>query len=187
MPKYKNNEALVGRCLKILHGVCVKYKINTIAVSFPNWSSESIGDKISFISPNPLELDFLLQQTYFSEMVSLNYFKLSKLAIVPEQCELAYFKRNQKIDQSTPNGQKIKAERLAKRALERGDILDKFTPKSQTFSHYHSVPITSTRSQNSFRLNLQCHSSKEKVQGNWAFSSYGLSNQKMKSMPVPII
>nr|WP_172403905.1 type I-F CRISPR-associated endoribonuclease Cas6/Csy4 [Vibrio parahaemolyticus] len=89
LPKIKNNEALVGHCLKVLHGVCTKYTINTIGVSFPEWGKETIGDKISFISPNQLELDFLLQQTYFSEMTGLGYFNISDSTPAPEQCNRA--------------------------------------------------------------------------------------------------
>lgn len=136
LPKRKNNEVLVGNCLKVLHGVCTKYTINTIGVSFPAWGKETIGDKISFISPNQLELDFLLQQTYFAEMVGLAYFSISESTAVPEQCNQAVFRRNQKIDQATPNGQRIRAERLAKRAMNRGDSPIQFTSKDLVFDHY---------------------------------------------------
>ncbi|WMN89114.1 type I-F CRISPR-associated endoribonuclease Cas6/Csy4 [Vibrio parahaemolyticus] len=187
LPKIKNNEALVGHCLKVLHGICTKYTINTIGVSFPEWRKETIGDKISFISPNQLELDFLLQQTYFSEMTGLGYFNISDSTLAPEQCNRAVFRRNQKIDQATPNGQRIRAERLAKRAMNRGDSPIRFIPKDLVFEHYHSIPITSTRSGKSFRLNLQYQQLDTVPDGQWAFSSYGLANQKLKSSPVPVI
>jgi len=187
LPKIKNNEALVGHCLKVLHGVCTKYTINTIGVSFPEWGEETIGDKISFISPNQLELDFLLQQTYFSEMTALGYLNISQSKSVPEQCNLAVFRRNQKIDQATPNGQRIKAERLAKRAINRGDSPIRFAPKDLVLGHYHSIPITSTRSGKSFRLNLQYQPLDTVPDGQWTFSSYGLANQELESGPVPVI
>jgi CRISPR-associated endonuclease Csy4 len=187
LPKIKNNEALVGHCLKVLHGICTKYTINTIGVSFPEWEKETIGDKISFISPNPLELDFLLQQTYFAEMTALGYFNISESTTVPEECNLAVFRRNQKIDQATPNGLRIRAERLAKRAMNRGDSLIQHTPKDLVFEHYHSIPVTSTRNGKSFRLNLQYQQLDTVTYGQWAFSSYGLANQELKSCPVPVI
>lgn len=193
LPKYKNNEALVGRCLKILHGVCKKHEedgisiVNTIAVSFPMWDKHTIGEKISFISPTPLEIDHLLQQHYFSEMVSLGYFQISKLTIVPKGCDHGTFRRNQKIDQSTPNGQRIRAERLAKRAMDRSESPIRFTPKDLVFDHYHSIPITSTRRGKSFRLNLQYQQLNTVTDGRWAFSSYGLANQELESCPVPVI
>lgn len=187
LPKIKNNEALVGHCLKVLHGVCTKYTINTIGVSFPEWGEETIGDKISFISPNQLELDFLLQQTYFSEMTGLGYFNISEPKEVPKECNLAVFRRNQKIDQATPNGQRIRAERLAKRTMNRGDSPIRFIPKDVVFEHYHSIPITSTRSGKSFRLNLQSQQLDQVTGGQWAFSSYGLANRELESCPVPVI
>lgn len=187
LPKIKNNEALVGHCLKVLHGVCTKYTINTIGVSFPEWGKETIGDKISFISPKPLELDFLLQQNYFAEMTALGYFSISESTTVPEECNLAIFRRNQKIDQATPNGQRIRAERLAKRAVDRSNSAIRFTPKDLVFDHYHSIPISSTRSGKSFRLNLQYQQLDTVTDGQWAFSSYGLANQDLESCPVPVI
>ena len=187
LPKIKNNEALVGHCLKVLHGVCTKYAINTIGVSFPEWGQETIGDKISFISPNQLELDFLLQQTYFAEMTGLGYFSISESTMVPEECNLAVFRRNQKIDQATPNGQRIRAERLAKRAMDRSESPIRFTQKDLVFAHYHSIPISSTRSGKSFRLNLQYQQLDTVTDGQWAFSSYGLANQDLESCPVPVI
>lgn len=187
LPKIKNNEALVGHCLKVLHGVCTQYTINTIGVSFPEWREETIGDKISFISPKPLELDFLLQQTYFAEMTALGYFCISELTTVPEECNLVVFRRNQKIDQATPNGQRIRAERLAKRAMNRGYSPIRFTPEDLVFEHYHSIPITSTRSGKSFRLNLQYQRLDTVPDGQWAFSSYGLANRELESSPVPVI
>jgi len=187
LPIKKNNEALIGCCLKVLHGVCTKYTINTIGVSFPEWRKETIGDKISFISPNPLELDFLLQQAYFADMTALGYFNISESTMVPEECHLAVFRRNQKIDQATPNGQRIRAERLAKRARDRGDSPTRFTPEDLVFEHYHSIPIASTRSGQSFRLNLQYQQLNAATYGKWAFSSYGLANKELESCPVPVI
>ncbi len=193
LPSYKNNEFLVGRCLKILHGVCTRHQnkgiktINTVGVSFPKWSEQTIGEKISFISPSPLDVDFLLQQRYFTEMESLGYFHLSEISEVPDGCEYAIYRRNQKIDQSTPNGLKQRAKRFAKRASQRGEPLAKFIPIDYTFEHYHSIPISSSSAGDSFRLNLQCQKINSDVKGKQTYSSYGLASQELKSLPIPII
>jgi len=183
------NEAfLVGRCLKILHGFYYKQAIHDIGVSFPDWSNNSIGKRLVFVSTNESSLKFLKVQKYFVDMVELNYFLISNI----DKCTLdsknsAIFSRNHKADELTVYAQKTKLRRLKKRAEKRGEI---YQPKGREPSEliipfHHEVPMSSRENENDFALKIEKkHFSKPN--GN-IFNSYGLSTNKENINPVPII
>ena len=183
-----NETFLVGRCLKILHGFYYKQAIHDIGVSFPDWSNNSIGKRLAFVSTNESSLKFLKVQKYFVDMVELNYFLISNI----DECILdsknsAVFNRNQKADELTVNAQKRKLRRLIKRAEKRGEI---YQPKGRQPSDlikpfHHEVPMSSRENENDFALKIE-KKYFSKSNGN-IFNSYGLSTNQKNINPVPII
>ncbi|MGX9417464.1 type I-F CRISPR-associated endoribonuclease Cas6/Csy4 [Vibrio sp. RC27] len=189
LPEHRNNEVLVGKCLKKLHGFCNKYQTNAIGVSFPCWTEATIGNRITFVSQDPMKLDFLLTQTYFREMVLLGYFVITSYTEVPADCTYVLFRRNQMIDKTTPLGQERNARRRKTRATERGvdtSIIEKIEQTLFTVEHYHSIPMSSKSTSNKFRLNIQTELERPSIE-NGRFTSYGLSNRENCLQSVPLI
>ncbi|MFA0338886.1 type I-F CRISPR-associated endoribonuclease Cas6/Csy4 [Vibrio breoganii] len=189
LPARCNNESLAAKCLRILHGFNYEYETRNIGVSFPLWSDDTIGNKISFVSTNKIELDLLLKQQYFNQMKELRYFDISKTMFVPDHCEYVSFKRCQSIDKTTPAGQARKLKRLKKRAEARGKELDLPSLKQQdivTLHHYHSLEEESKSRDDSFRLNIRMFK-EPSLDGDALFSSYGLANAENTFQAVPFI
>ncbi|HBK3325401.1 TPA: type I-F CRISPR-associated endoribonuclease Cas6/Csy4 [Vibrio parahaemolyticus] len=189
LPQHRNNEVLVGKCLKKLHGFCKKYKSTDIGVSFPDWAEDTIGNRITFVSQDPMKLDFLLQQHYFQEMKTLGYFSITECMEVPKDCAYASFRRNQEVDESTAKGQARKARRRKARAFERGEdisIREELEKTTFIFEHYHSIRIFSKSKGREFPLNIQRELEIPDVE-NSKFTSYGLSNKKDCQQSVPLI
>ncbi|MCW8331438.1 type I-F CRISPR-associated endoribonuclease Cas6/Csy4 [Photobacterium sp. SDRW27] len=188
LPVHKNNEALALRCIKAVHGFCTQYRLNDIAISFPNWSYDTVGDKLTLVSVNPLHLDSLLNQHYFNEMVIREYFSISELRSVPPNTGYAYFFRNQAIDNAFPNADTRKQKRLEKRAASRGeDYQSNCTNQTSPIllQHYHTLKISSKSNGNPFRLNIQRELTTYEPPG--TVTSYGLSNKSDKRFAVPLI
>ncbi|WP_305374308.1 type I-F CRISPR-associated endoribonuclease Cas6/Csy4 [Photobacterium leiognathi] len=119
-----NNEVLAAKCIKILHGFSYRNNIRSIGISFPNWSEETVGNKISFVSTDKIILESLIKQKYFMEMHNLGFFTISETLVAPTDCDFVSFKRCQKIDKSSAAGFNRKIQRLAKRAKARGEEFD---------------------------------------------------------------
>lgn len=188
LPGYRNNEAIAAKCIKALHRFNYKYQTRSIGVSFPLWAEETVGHKITFVSTNKMELDFLLSQRYFTQMTKLGYFSISTAQTVPDDCSYALFRRKQAIDKATSAGQAREIKRLERRAFERGEIFDPaYYSKSTThaFHNYHSLEEDSSGG-NRFRLNIQMEFS-ERTKDTGAFSSYGLGNSENSLQLVPLI
>lgn len=188
LPKYRNNEAIAAKCIKELHRFNYKYQTRSIGVSFPLWVQETVGRKITFVSTNKMELDFLLSRRYFTQMTKLGYFSISTAQTVPDDCSYALFRRKHAIDKATSAGQAREIKRLERRALERGEIFDPaYYSKSTThaFHSYHSLEEDSSGG-NRFRLNIQMEFL-ESTKETGAFSSYGLGNSENSLQLVPLI
>ncbi len=188
LPEYRNNEAIAAKCLKELHSFNYEYKTRSIGISFPLWNQDTVGQKITFVSTNKMELDFLLSRTYFTQMTKLGYFSISTAQIVPDDCSYVLFKRRQSIDKATPAGHARELKRLERRALERGEIFDPANYSKNTtheFHNYHSLKEDSS-SGNGFRLNIQMEQSEDTI-NTGKFSSYGLGNTDNSSQVVPLI
>ncbi|MGF1711470.1 type I-F CRISPR-associated endoribonuclease Cas6/Csy4 [Vibrio kagoshimensis] len=189
LPARCNNESLAAKCLQILHGFNYEYETRNIGVSFPLWSDDTIGNKISFVSTNKIELDLLLKQHYFTQMKDLHYFDISNTKVVPDGCEYVSFKRCQSIDKATPAGQARKLKRLQKRAEARGEEFDLPSIKPQeivALHHYHSLEEDSKSRDDSFRLNIRMFK-ESSLDGDALFSSYGLANTENTFQTVPLI
>ncbi|ANQ28605.1 type I-F CRISPR-associated endoribonuclease Cas6/Csy4 [Vibrio natriegens] len=188
LPEYRNNEVIAAKCLKELHRFNYKYHTRSIGVSFPLWAEETVGHKITFVSTNKMELDFLLSRRYFTQMTKLGYFSISTAQIVPDNCSYALFRRKQSIDKATSAGQAREIKRLERRALERGEIFDPaYYSKSMThaFHSYHSLKEDSSGG-NGFRLNIQMEQLEDTL-STGRFSSYGLGNTDNSLQVVPLI
>ncbi|MCF7361753.1 type I-F CRISPR-associated endoribonuclease Cas6/Csy4 [Vibrio sp. A1-b2] len=188
LPEYRNNEAIAAKCLKELHSFNYEYKTRSIGVSFPLWNQETVGQKITFVSTNKMELDFLLSRRYFTQMIKLGYFSISFVQIVPDDCSYALFRRKQSIDKATPAGQARELKRLERRALERGEVFDPASYSKNTihaFHSYHSLKEDSS-SGNRFRLNIQMENLEDTI-STGRFSSYGLGNTDNSLQVVPLI
>jgi len=188
LPEHRNNEAIAAKCLKELHSFNYEYKTRSIGISFPLWNQETVGQKITFVSTNKMELDFLLSRTYFTQMTKLGYFSISFAQIIPGGCSYALFRRKQSIDKATSAGQARKLKRLEKRALERGEIFNPASYSKDTtyaFQNYHSLEEDSSGG-NKFRLNIQMERPENTI-GTGRFSSYGLGNTDNSLQVVPLI
>ncbi len=189
IPERCNNEILVAKCLRVLHGFNYQYETRNIGVSLLLWREETVGEKISFISKSRIELDLLLKQHYFIQMEKLQYFHISKTDLVPEDCKYVSFRRCQAIDKATPAGQTKKIRRLEKRALSRGEsFVPSFFIQNEhvVLPHYHSLEEFSKKTNSNFRLNIRMISERQ-PEGGSIFSSYGLSNSENSLQPVPLI
>ena len=188
LPEYRNNEALAAKCIKELHSFNYKYSTRSIGISFPLWTQETVGRKLTFVSANKRELDCLISRAYFSQMAKLSYFSISKPQAVPDDCSYALFSRKQSIDKSTPSGFARKLKRLERRALERGETFNPelYSKNVKTeFHHYHSLEEESS-SGDKFSLRIQMNVSVNN-EGKAIFSSYGLGNSEAGLRLVPLI
>lgn len=187
LPEDRNNEVLVGNCIHILHGVCKRHNINNIGISFPDWCHETVGERITFISTNQQNLEYLLNQEYFFRMLQLKYFSISDTKLVtsaPNQ--EAIFIRNQAIDNGSPSAVRRDIKRAKKRALESGiQYIEPYASSQKTFEHYHRIPIASQSTKTDFKINIQQLKVSQKVEGD--FGNYGLSNKSDKQCSVPMI
>jgi len=187
LPEDRNNEVLVGNCIHILHGVCKRHSINNIGISFPDWCHETIGERMTFVSTDQQNLEYLLNQEYFFRMLQLNYFSISDTQIVTSMpSQEVIFIRNQAIDNSSPSAVRRDIKRTKKRALERGiKYVAPYASSHKTFKHYHSIPIASQSTKTDFKINIQQLTVSQTVEGH--FGSYGLSNKSDKYCSVPLI
>lgn len=183
-----NETFLVGRCLKILHGFYYKQDIHDIGVSFPDWSNNSIGKRLVFVSTNESSLKFLKVQKYFVDMVELNYFLISNIGkCILDSKNAAVFNRNHKADELTVCAQKTKLRRLIKRAEKRGEIYQPkgLQPSELIIPFHYEVPMSSRENGNDFAIKIE-KKDFSKSNGN-IFNSYGLSTNQKNINPVPII
>ncbi|MGF1760850.1 type I-F CRISPR-associated endoribonuclease Cas6/Csy4 [Photobacterium sagamiensis] len=187
LPEDRNNEVLVGRCIHILHGVCMNNEINDIGLSFPNWCIETVGERISFISKDKRNLEFLLNQQYFFQMERLGYFNISETHPVNTQPEDdVLFIRNQAIDNSFPGALRRDIKRAERRAFERGEeYTATYAPTHYEQEHYHTIAVSSGSKRTNFRLNIQMVKPNAPIDGE--FTSYGLSNKSDTQCSVPVI
>ncbi|MEX3070461.1 type I-F CRISPR-associated endoribonuclease Cas6/Csy4 [Vibrio alginolyticus] len=189
LPERCNNESLAAKCLRILHGFNYQYETRNIGVSFPLWCDDTVGNKVSFVSTNKIELDLLLKQHYFIQMEQLQYFHISNTDLVPKDCTYVSFRRCQSIDKVTAAGHARKIRRLEKRAQSRGEQFDpsSFAQEEHALlAHYHSLEESSQQTNRNFRLNIRMYSERH-LEGASVFSSYGLSNSENSFQAVPLI
>jgi CRISPR-associated endonuclease Csy4 len=190
LPEERDDAFLAGRCICILHGFIKRYEINSIGVSFPCWSMDSVGREIAFVSTSADFLSILIKQPYFLEMEQRGFFSLSQPCLVNEKNnQEAYFMRNQRIGKLFPGRLKRDVQRAKRRAKERGET---YSPQHLTLPadikdiHFHQVPLHSGSSNRDFYLYIQ-RENVEQPNGSFGFNTYGLSGAVEQKTPVPFI
>ncbi|WP_413478997.1 type I-F CRISPR-associated endoribonuclease Cas6/Csy4 [Vibrio hibernica] len=187
LPKLCDNELLAAKCINVLHGFSYKYYSRSVGVSFPLWDDQTVGNKISFVSTKSVELDFLLSQAYFHQMVMLGYFHISILSSVPENHSYVSFKREQSIAKTTTSGHSARLRRLEKRANLRNETFNarNFQQRDTVMvPHHHSLELHSKGNGNFFTVNI-CMSVESDLNEAAIFSSYGLANSDKSFQQVP--
>ncbi|WP_338294180.1 type I-F CRISPR-associated endoribonuclease Cas6/Csy4 [Planctobacterium marinum] len=178
---------LAGKCIRILHGVYHRQKINNIAIAFPEWSCSSPGDSIVFVSPDKDSLQILAEQNYYLKMQELGYFNISNVRQSPSDSDYCLFIRNQRIEKYSPSGLKRILHRSKKRAESRGEI---YRPIHQSidvnWGDVHLIPISSGSSNQEFKLYIERLPKTAQPGDNQIATSYGLSNQSSKQFYVPL-
>jgi len=175
---------LAGRCIWILHGFITKRQCSGIGVSFPNWSNESLGTAIAFVSQNKDVLELLSSQSYFQMMESDNIFSISPVIEVPRNCPEVRFKRNQNIAKCFVGEKKRRLARAKRRAEARGD---KFEPvlvlAKREVDLFHRVMVFSKSSNTNIILHVQKQNHVHEVSND--YSHYGLATNEKYLGTVP--
>jgi CRISPR-associated endonuclease Csy4 len=184
LPKEANLALLTGRCISIMHGFISKRNIQSIGVSFPVWSDNSIGDVIAFIHTDSAVLNELKQQNYFQNMEDCGFFKMSEIEVVPDECAELRFKRNQVIAKMFVGETRRRLKRIEKRALARGEV---FNPKKATASRkldvFHRIAMNSGSNQHDYILHIQRDIVDKQAEP--IFNSYGFATNKQSNGTVP--
>ncbi|MGY0219168.1 type I-F CRISPR-associated endoribonuclease Cas6/Csy4 [Endozoicomonadaceae bacterium StTr2] len=182
-----NNEVLVGKCLKVLHGYQCKHQINQIGVTFPDFDDVSIGSTIAFISSDERCLQVLLEQNYFLQMQRLQKFCIHDIALVPECVSEVRFMRDRKRDKQCAGGRQRGIRRGQRKAENAGhEYLPRSTQNNviHQIQGFHNIPITSSGNTSQvFYLRIQKFSVDERIDG--SFTSYGLGNKDALRGTVP--
>ncbi|WP_305846315.1 type I-F CRISPR-associated endoribonuclease Cas6/Csy4 [Photobacterium kishitanii] len=157
LPEYANPELLSGRSISVLHGFVKTNEIinNSIGISFPKWSDDSIGMAIAFISTDREYLCGLSYQPYFTYMKKEGFFDISQITEVPCEVNELRFVRNSAIDKSFLKSKNKRLKRSERRARE---VKRKYIPVSREdriFDHFHSIPMSSKGTERDFVLQIQ--------------------------------
>jgi CRISPR-associated endonuclease Csy4 len=183
LPKDIDLSLLSGRCISILHGYILNKNLNGIGVSFPDWSDQSIGNSIAFISEHKSQLIELANQTYFTTMKSEHLFSISEVMPVPSQCLEVQFKRNQNIAKCYVGDIKRRLVRAKRRAETRGEV---FTASPlvdpRNIGIFHCAATWSQSSGDQFVLHIQKVNSKNKSD---EYGNYGLATNEKYLGTVP--
>lgn len=184
LPSEANIPLLMGRCISTLHNYISKNKIQGLGVNFPNWSTSSIGQVISFIHKDPETLDELKRQAYFIDMLECGFFKISETLLVPDTCQEIRFVRNQSISKLFQGSVKRRLKRLKKRAESQGRSFNppKTIPPKEV-DMFHRVLMSSSSNQQDFIIHIQKESYMEISTP--CFNSYGLSTNQLLKGTVP--
>lgn len=186
LPEHSDNELLAGRCISQLHKFMVNNTsaMNQMAVSFPSWSVDSVGNTIAFVAEDKELLVGLSFQPYFSVMVKEELFEVSPVCEVPPNVVEVRFVRNQIIGKSFIGSKR----RRMKRSLARADLSgvessSPVTNEERVIDSFHRIPISSGSSAQEYILFVQKEFFGERVAVN--FNSYGLATNQERRGTVP--
>jgi len=155
-----------------------------LGVSFPDWSSASIGHSIAFIDTNFEVLNELKNQAYFLDMEEYGSFSISEVKPVPDNVPEVRFIRNQNISKMFAGSAKRRLKRLAKRAAERGEVFaPKAGDKEKTFELFHRAIAKSGSNGQEFVLHIQKEVAEDA--DTRGFCSYGLATNELHRGSVP--
>ena len=184
LPSEANIPLLMGRCISTLHNYISKNNIQGLGVNFPDWSTSSIGQVISFIHKDAETLDELKRQAYFIDMLDCGFFKTSETLLVPDTCQEIRFVRNQSISKLFQGSVKRRLKRLKKRAESQGRSFNpqKTIPPKEV-DMFHRILMSSSSNQQDFIIHIQKESYMEISTP--CFNSYGLSTNQLLKGTVP--
>lgn len=173
LPENVSQEILAGRCIKTLHTIFTATE-KSIGVCFPEWTIESLGNSIAFVSTNQTNLKKLKEQSYFSMMVENYIFEISDVKIVPTDCSEIRFIRNQRVAKLFPGEKKRRLERASKRASARCEQMkpEELNTAFEVES-FHRAVIDSNKNQNHYILHLQKEITDEIITADYC--SYGVA------------
>lgn len=184
LPKEANFSLLCGRCISVMHGYVSKHDVQGLGVTFPAWSSSSIGHLIAFVHSDISILDKLKQQAYFREMQEYGVFEIGCVQLVPADCPEVRFRRNQRITKMFVGELKRRLKRAEKRAVARGEMyVPQHSIQAREFESFHSVTLSSRSSGQDFCLNIQKDSVSRPSES--YFNSYGLATNQRVNGSVP--
>lgn len=182
-----NNELLVGRCLKILHGFQCRHSINSVGVTFPKFCDKTISDIIACVSVDRLCLQQLMSQPYFLEMQRLQKFFFHEITIVPDNVKEVRYGKELKSDKYCEGGRQRRIRRGQRIAEKKGyKYLPRQNPSSRVrnIQLFHNIPMTSSEDPTQvFYFRLQKHAAKNICCD--GYTSYGLANQECVCGTVP--
>lgn len=184
IPERAESKLLAGRCIKVLHDHMYGHKNFSIGIGFPEWSEQSLGAYISFVSTSHEHLLSLKKEHYFHLMESEGFFGVSKVVEVPSSYEEVRFLRNQNFAKCFVGEKRRRMLRAKRRAEARGEV---YIPQASTverrYNNYHVAQMNSSCSQQQFFLFIQKETNVAKIPS--SYSSYGLSTNSRYRGTVP--
>jgi CRISPR-associated endonuclease Csy4 len=190
IPEHANNELLAGRCISTMHGFLSQERNktfkNSVGISFPRWTEQTVGRVITFVSKHETILTGLLFQPYFSTMVNEGVFEISRVDVVTSEAVEARFVFNKTIQKIFSGSKKRRMKRAMKRAEERGEAYLPVSEEDRSFEQFHQVPIGSGSTGNEFVLHIQREWLKE-IDSESGFNGYGFASNDKWRGTVPIV
>lgn len=189
IPSDADEFLLAGRCILALHHFLYRNKANSIGIHFPDWSDQSVGKRIAFMSENEDLLTWLRKERYFQTMTENDLFEITEVrqASLTDKKGVA-FVRNQKAGKLTPASKARRIRRAKRRAEARGEA---YIPRNQEsgreLDHFHSIPMESTSTGKAFTLFVEKVEEPSTSLSQKTFNGYGLSSQNEQMVLLPMI
>lgn len=185
LPDDADYSLLAGRCISTLHGFKIGHKKDQIGITFPAWSTLSIGNTIGYVSQSESALRLLRNRSYFHQMQEYGLFEIGELNVVLDNTEEVMFIHNRTIGKLFTGDIRRRLARAKRRAEARGEI---YQPKPNIERNeidiFHSAFIQSKTTGQDFLLHLQKRSC-----SNYSFSSdysgYGFATNQEYNGSVP--
>jgi CRISPR-associated protein Cas6/Csy4, subtype I-F/YPEST len=156
LPDDADYSLLAGRCISTLHGFKIGHQRDQIGITFPSWSTSSIGNTIGFVSQSESALHLLKNTSYFNHMQEYYFFENGELNIVPDNCEEVMFVHNRTIGKLFVGDIRRRLARAKRRAEARGEI---YRPQPNIERNkieiYHSAFLQSKTTGQDFLLHIQ--------------------------------
>jgi CRISPR-associated endonuclease Csy4 len=190
LPEHADNSLLAGRCIANMHGFLshernISFK-NSVGISFPCWTEQTVGRVITFVSKHEDILTGLSYQPYFSTMMNEGIFDISQINIVPSDVAETRFVFNKTIQKIFRGSKKRRMKRAMKRAEERGVGYLPVSEEERIFDNFHQVPIGSRSTGNEFVLHIQRELLTE-MSVEYGFNGYGFASNDRWRGTVPIV
>jgi CRISPR-associated endonuclease Csy4 len=177
---------LAGRCVSILHGFVNSHQLKGIGVSFPQWTTKTLGQSIAFVSQSKEHLVMFSEQSYFQYMRDEGFFERSEVQLVPTDLQEVSFVRNQGVAKLFVGEKRRRLKRSKRRAMERGEeYMPDSNASNHEFQNFHRVKAHSKSKGRSFILHIQKRQQVDKVCQE--FNGYGFATNTEINGSVPQI